>query len=280
MLNHRSFLYVPGDAPDKVTKAASRAADAVILDLEDAVPPLGKDMARKTVGAFLSDPPSSPPWWVRINASDVRRDIDAVTWAGLTGVVVPKADLEILSQVHEALADVERARNLAPGSVAVIALLETAKGLLQAAEVAQAPRVGRLGLGEADLAAELCLQPGPAGEELWPLRSYVVLASAAAGIAPPIGPVEAVLGDTSRLEASCRTLLRQGFRGRTAIHPNQIEMINLVFTPTRDEVSAARDVVARLATAQRNGAGVAMTSDGRFVDAAVARSAREILGRA
>ncbi len=279
----RSYLYVPADQPDKVARAAARGADACILDLEDSVAPANKAAARAFVGEFLADARAGrgcPQWWVRVNADAAAADIAAVARARLTGVVVPKADVDLLAEVHRLLGDAERAGGLPDRSLAVFALLETAGGVLRAEAVAAAPRVARLGLGEADLAAELCLQPGPDKVELWPLRSRAVLAAAAAGIAPPVGPTETVLRDPDRLEATSRLLLRQGFRGRTAIHPAQVPVVNRVFTPTPAEVDAARDIVDRLAAAGRDGSGVAVTADGRMIDAAVARSAREVLERA
>ncbi|WP_428965427.1 HpcH/HpaI aldolase/citrate lyase family protein [Micromonospora fluostatini] len=276
----RSYLYVPGDQPDKVARAAARGADACILDLEDAVAPANKPTARATVGAFLTDATTGPQWWVRLNADTPAADITAVAGPHLTGVVVPKADVDLLAEVHRLLGDAEHDHDLPPGSLAIFALLETAGGVLRADAVAAAPRVVRVGLGEADLAADLCLQPGPDKAELWPLRSRAVLACAAAGLTPPVGPTETALRDPDRLEATSRLLLRQGFRGRTAIHPAQVPVVNRVFSPTDQEVAAARDVVDRLADAERLGSGVAVTADGRMIDAAVARSAREILERA
>ncbi|MGC5051722.1 HpcH/HpaI aldolase/citrate lyase family protein [Micromonospora sp. DT48] len=276
----RSYLYVPGDQPDKLARAASRGADACILDLEDAVAAANKPAARDTVATFLADAPTGCQWWVRVNADTPDVDITAVAGAHLTGVVVPKADVDLLARVDRLLGDAERAHRLPAGALVVFALLETAGGVWRADAVAAAGRVVRLGLGEADLAAELRLQPGPDKAELWPLRSRVVLAAAAAGLAPPVGPTETTLRDPDRLEQTSRLLLRQGFRGRTAIHPAQVPVVNRVFAPTDEEVAAARDVVDRLADAERHGSGVAVTGDGRFIDAAVARSAREILDRA
>ncbi|MET7707769.1 CoA ester lyase [Micromonospora sp. NPDC005413] len=280
----RSYLYVPGDQPDKVARAAARGADACILDLEDAVAPAKKATARTTVGAFLADAaasaPATPQWWVRLNADTPSADIVAVVGPHLTGVVVPKADVDLLAEVHRLLGDAERDHGLPVGGIAVFALLETAGGVLRAEAVAAAPRVERIGLGEADLAAELRLQPGPDKVELWPFRSRAVLACAAVGLAPPVGPTETALRDPDRLEATSRLLLRQGFRGRTAIHPAQVPVVNRVFSPTAAEVDAAQDIVDRLAGAEQSGSGVAVAADGRMIDAAVARSAREVLDRA
>ncbi|MEU6020234.1 CoA ester lyase [Micromonospora sp. NPDC047134] len=276
----RSYLYVPADQPDKLARAAARGADACILDLEDAVAATHKAEARKALGGYLTDPAQGPQWWVRINADTPAADIAAVAGPHLTGVVVPKADVESVIEVHRLLGEAERQHDLPAGHLAVFALLETAEGVLRAEAVAAAPRVVRLGLGEADLAAELCLQPGPDKMELWPLRSRVVLACAAARIAPPVGPTETALRDLERLEATSRLLLRQGYRSRTAIHPAQVPVVNRVFSPTPEEVAAARDIVDRLTAAERDGCGVAVSADGRMIDAAVARSAREVLGRA
>ena len=275
----RSYLYVPGDQPDKMARSAARGADACILDLEDAVAPANKATARASVGAFLADAPATVQWWVRLNADTPAADIAAVVGPRLTGVVVPKADVDLLAEVHRLLGDAERDSGVPHGSTAVFALLETASGVLHAEAVAAAPRVERLGLGEADLAAELRLQPGPDREELWPHRSRIVLACAAVGLAPPVGPTETALRDPDRLEATSRLLLRQGYRGRTAIHPAQVPVVNAVFSPTTAEIDAARDIVERLAHAELNGSGVAVTADGRMIDAAVARSAREVLDR-
>ncbi|MGW0504926.1 HpcH/HpaI aldolase/citrate lyase family protein [Micromonospora sp. NPDC003241] len=275
----RSYLYVPGDQPDKLARAATRGADACILDLEDAVAPAHKSAARDTVATFLADTPAGPQWWVRVNADTPAADITAIAGPRLTGVVVPKADVDLLAEVDRLLGDAEHTHRLPTGSLVIFALLETAGGVWRADAVAAARRVVRLGLGEADLAAELRLQPGPDKAELWPMRSRVVLAGATAGLAPPVGPTETALRDPDRLEQTSRLLLRQGFRGRTAIHPAQVPVVNQVFTPTDEEVAAARDIVDRLAAAERDGSGVTVTADGRLIDAAVARSAHEILDR-
>ena len=276
----RSYLYVPGDRRDRMAKAAGRGADAVILDLEDGVAVTRKDEARVTVAQFLTTAPEGPQWWVRINGDRIEEDISTVVHPGVTGLVVPGADVDRLDRVHEAVSRAERAASLEPGAIRVIALLETARAVLHAEQVARAPRVLRLGMGEADLAGELGLQPGWDRQELWPVRALVVLASAAAGIAPPIGAVETKLGDSDLLEATSRIQLRQGFRARTAIHPAQIPVIHAVFTPDAKEIADARDLLTRWEEAESSGSGVAVGPQGQLLDAAVIRSAREVLGRA
>ncbi|MFE2617804.1 HpcH/HpaI aldolase/citrate lyase family protein, partial [Micromonospora chalcea] len=191
----RSYLYVPGDRADLLDKAAGRGADALVLDLEDAVTPARKAQARETVAGFLgAAAPSGPELWVRINSDQVEADVEVLSNAA-AGVWVPKAEPELLAEVDAALTRVQR--RLGPDAPAfrVVALIETARGVLTAPRVAAAPRVLRLGLGEADLAGELGLQPGPDRAEFAPIRSQIVVASAAAGIAPPVGPVETTLRD-------------------------------------------------------------------------------------
>jgi len=124
------------------------------------------------------------------------------------------------------------------------------------------------------------LQPGPDRAELTAIRSQVVVASAAAGIAAPVGPAETTLRDPERLERTTRTLLRQGFRARSAIHPGQIETINETFTPTPAEIESARSVLDAMQRAERDGSGVATDAAGRFLDRAVVRTAAEVLRRA
>ncbi|MEU3168416.1 aldolase/citrate lyase family protein [Streptosporangium sp. NPDC006930] len=270
----RSYLYVPADQEDRLAKAAGRGADALILDLEDAVAPGAKAAARKNAAAAIPELPGEV--WVRVNADTPEADIAAVAVPGLKGIVVPKAEPALLELADALLTEAETVRDLAPGTFALLALIESASGVVQAERVAASPRVVRLGVGEADLAGELGLRPGPEREELWPIRSRIVVASAAAGILPPVGPVETAVRDTEALLAGTRTLLRQGFRARTALSPRQLPLINEVFTPSPEELEEARDLVRRLAET----GGVALDARGRFIDAAVARSAHEVIGRA
>ncbi|MEV7348540.1 CoA ester lyase [Micromonospora chalcea] len=276
----RSYLYVPGDRADLLDKAAGRGADALVLDLEDAVTPARKAHARETVAGYLgAAAPAGPELWVRINSDQVAADVEVLSPAA-AGVWVPKAEPELLAEVDAALTRVQRRTGPDAPAFRVVALIETARGVLTAPRVAEAPRVLRLGLGEADLAGELGLQPGPERAEFAPIRSQVVVASAAAGITPPVGPVETTLRDPERLELTTRALLRQGFRARSAIHPGQIATINEVFTPTEAEVASARAVLEALERAERGGSGVATDADGRLLDRAVVRAAAEVVRRA
>ena len=162
----------------------------------------------------------------------------------------------------------------------VLALIETAAGLLAAPAIAAADRVVRLGIGEVDLAAELNLRLSPGREEMTPLRLQIVVSSAAAGIAPPVAPVATDVRDLGALRQTTDAALRLGFRARTAIHPAQLAVINAVFTPSAEEVSRARQLVTAFERAEALGTGVITGEDGEMIDLAVVRSAREVLGRA
>ena len=271
----RSALYVPGDAEDKLERILERGADEIIIDLEDAVAPKEKDRARDTARIWLHDLPvlDNVGVWVRVNPGPLR-DLDVRAVAGapaLTGFMVAKTET-----VDELLALDKLLASL--GSTAgVVPLLESARAVLRAGDLARAPRVQRLQIGEADLRADVGITPGPDERELLYARSHVVMASAAAGIHPPIAPVSTNFRDLEAFRASTLDLARLGFVGRACIHPAQVEVANDVFTPTAEEVEAARRLIGRWEFA---GAGVAVDDDGRFVDEAVVRQARLVLARA
>ncbi|MBV1852613.1 HpcH/HpaI aldolase/citrate lyase family protein [Catellatospora tritici] len=277
----RSYLYVPGDNPAKLAKALTTGADALIVDLEDAVPPAGKDAARAGVADFLGARTGigEPRVWVRVNPGELGQvDAAAVVGPQLAGLCVAKADsVDELTALDRLLTGLEAERGLASGTVRVVPLLESAAAVLAAPAIARAPRVVRLQLGEADLAADLGVTPGPDGCELLWVRSHAVLACAAAGIAAPVAPVSTDFRDLDALRESTLALKRLGFRGRACIHPAQLPVVHEVFTPTEAELAAARDVVTRHDQAMRDGTGVCLDARGRLVDEAVVRSARRLL---
>jgi citrate lyase subunit beta/citryl-CoA lyase len=174
----------------------------------------------------------------------------------------------------------EQAAGLAEGSIRVVPLLESAAGILSARAIAQERRVLQLGLGELDLCAEVGIEPSVDERELLPVRIQVVLASAAAGLASPIGPVSTDFRDLTALRRSTDALRRVGFGSRWAIHPAQVPVINQMFTPSPVEVEAARRLVERYDGALDHGVGVCVDEDGHMVDEAVVRAARRTLARA
>jgi citrate lyase subunit beta/citryl-CoA lyase len=264
----RSYLYVPGDRPDRLESALRRGADGLIIDLEDAVAPDRKDAARAAVAAWVADQSWTGELWIRVNPGPLREtDVRAFARTTVTGLCLAKAadraEVESVAATLDAL-----------GSTAALApILETAAAVLDARSIASAPRVRRLQIGEADLRAELGIEPGEDDRELLHLRSHLVLCSAAAGVDPPLAPVNLNFRDLAGYEANTRALRRLGFFGRACIHPAQVPVANAVFTPTDEEIAAARRILASLDGA----GGGAAASEGMLVDEAVARQARRTL---
>jgi citrate lyase subunit beta/citryl-CoA lyase len=280
LLPARSYLYVPGDQPERMAGAEARGADAVILDLEDAVPPGRKDEAVGHVAEALGRRARGVQRWVRVEPARAREDLLLLATPPLDGVVLPKADAAGLATLDDVLAECEARLGLPRGRTRVIPLIETAAALSRLDALARAPRVLRLGMGEADLVAELGLEPGDDETELLPARAAVVTASAAAGLLAPTASTTREFRDLQAVRTSTQRLRRLGFRARTAIHPAQVAVVNDVFTPTAEQVAVAEAVVKTFEQADTAGQGVTIGPDGRMVDVAVVRSARELLARA
>ncbi len=281
---HRSTLYAPGDQPEKLAKAVNAGADGVICDLEDAVAPSKKGDARACVAEFIShDAPTD--LLVRINWGAVGLDdLRAVvpnSSGSFTGIYVPKVStVDELALIDDELTRLEQASGRQQGSIGIVALLETARGILNAPSIAGGRRVRRLAIGEADLGAELGVELSPDDErEMLSARSMLVLASAAAGIEPPVGPVSTDFRDLDALRASSEALRRLGFRGRSCIHPAQVAIVNDVFTPTLAQLERARRLVERYDAAVAAGEGVIADDKGKMIDEAVVRSARRTMAQ-
>jgi citrate lyase subunit beta/citryl-CoA lyase len=269
----RTYLYVPGDRPERFGKALASGADAVILDLEDAVAPARKAQAREEVVGFVRalEPPPSVEVWVRVNAADAGVDDlrGLASVEGLTGVCVPKVEsARQLVELDALLAELGVDWIVEP-------LLESGASLFAACEIAGAPRVRRLQVGEVDLAADLGVTPGPEETELLWARSTVVAASASAAIEAPVGPVSPDFADLDALARSTESLRRLGFWGRACIHPAQLPVVGSAFRSEPEELAWAREVIAALEGA----VGAAKGPDGRLIDEAVARIARRVLMR-
>ena len=270
----RSYLYVPGSDPRRIEKALASEADAVILDLEDAVAPNRKEEARTTVAEVLRSEHEKPVF-VRINAPDsvlAEEDVEAVAGPRLAGLRLPKTESpESVRRVAQRLENLGCEAGLQ-------CLIESALGLELAFEIARAhEKVVGMSLGEADLAADLGVR-GDAG--LLYARSRLVAATRAAGLPGPVQSVYTNVRDTEGLRRSTMEGKNMGFVGRSAIHPAQIEVINEVFTPTEEEVAEAKDLLARLEESTGTGTGAFALEDGRFVDEAVVGSARLTLALA
>ncbi|HET6154118.1 MAG TPA: CoA ester lyase [Marmoricola sp.] len=278
----RSFLYVPGNAPDKLEKARGRGADALIVDLEDAVPVAEKEAARQAVLGWLADQSAvetseGADLWVRVNSGALREsDVVALACApGLTGLVLAKvaSAAEVAQVVALLAAHGDTTTLLSP-------LIETGAAVLDAAAIAAQQRVHVLQLGEVDLAGDLGLEPGPDEAELAAQRAQVVIASAAAGLLSPPGPVSPVIRDLDWFRTSTERVRRQGFLGRACIHPGQVEVVHQVFAPSVEEIDRAHEVLDLVAQAEAQGRGVVVDRAGRMLDPAVTRAAHRVLALA
>ena len=257
---NRSYLFVPGDRPERYMKALAAGADAVIIDLEDAVAPAAKEAARASLHAWLTP---QHPVLVRINGADTpwfEEDVALAGLPGVAGIVLPKA---------ERREDI--ARLMQAGARAVLPLIESALGFHQALDLAREPGVERLLFGSIDFSIDLGLTEGV--ETLSYFRSQLVLVSRLAGILPPVDGVTTALDDIDRITEDTRRARRHGFGGKLCIHPRQVAHVNAAFAPTAEEAAWAARVL--LAVENTNGAAVAL--DGKMVDRPVMLQAQAIV---
>jgi citrate lyase subunit beta / citryl-CoA lyase len=299
---HRSYLYAPGSEPRVMRKALAAGADAVVLDLEDAVVPSRKAAARAAVADLLDEvgdhgtspsrhgdagpqpettpSPRRPAVHVRINRDGhgyALADLDAAVRSGLDAIRLPKAEAAVaVREVADAIGRLERERHLPAGRIRIYPTVESALGAVSIADVLTAtPRVVRAAIGTADLLADL----GAHGDDdlaTLHVRSHLVLMSRVAGVGPPIDSVHTDLEDLAGLSAAAQRARSLGFFGKSAIHPRQLDAIHAVFTPSDAEFARAERVVAALDAADQRGSG-ALEVDGEFVDAAVVARARALL---
>ena len=266
----RTYLFVPGNRPDRFGKALASGADAIVLDLEDAVAADAKDAARDAVRAWAVDatPADRARAVVRTNdlgSPHAARDLAAAAEAGLTAVMLPKT---------ESAGDVAALRSAAPG-VAVLALVESARGIAAAEEIAAANGVVRLVFGTLDYALDLDLDIEDAADGLSYAAGRLAVASRCAGIAAPVGGVTPQLGDEARLLADLAWSRRHGFGAKLCIHPSQVGAIHTALAPTTQAVERAQ----RVLEADAASPGAAQL-DGRMIDRPVVLAARRTLARA
>lgn len=264
--NARSYLFVPGNRPDRFAKAFASSADAVIIDLEDAVAPEHKQTARAALaqwhaGAFLQ----RERLVVRINddaSTWFQADLALLRSLGACTVMLPKA---------ESAGQLERIAALLPAA-SVIALIESAGGLLEVDAIARAACVQRLAFGTLDYALDLGLSDDPRGL-LYP-ASRIALASRAAGLPSPIAGVTPALNDDAALRSDFDLARACGFGAKMCIHPRQVDSVHAMLAPSPEQIDWARRVLA----AAQSGSG-AVQVDGKMVDRPVLLRASAILNQ-
>ncbi len=264
----RSHLYVPADKPGMLGKAQERGADAIILDLEDAVAPSAKDSALDAVVAFAALPRGRAELWARVNTGQRGLDeIGALCPLGLDGVWLAKAE-------PGEWFDAAVAALVAAGTKVGI-LVESARGLVGMPVFSPIPSESLAQLGEVDLRADLRIRDA-SEEAMVPYRARIVMETAIRGLAPAVGPVDPNFTDLVAFRASTVLLRDRGFGSRACIHPAQVAIVNEVFTPDEAEIEDARRIVAAFETETAAGRG-AFSIDGTMGDAATVRWARFLL---
>jgi len=284
----RSFLFVPGDSDRKWAKASAGDADVIICDLEDAVAPSQKDEARERVAGWLDQTGGiAPSVFVRVNPLDTgltRADLEAIIKPGLAGIVLPKSnsgdDVATLAQMIDPL---EAAAGIETGTIRILTLVtETPAAMFNLGSYAPAhPRLLGLTWGAEDLGAALGVTANKDDEGNWTFpfevaRAQCLFAAANAGVAP-IDTLFTDFRDPEGLEQDCRKARRDGFVGRLAIHPAQVETINRCFTPSEEELAHARKIVQAFAANPDAGT---LGIDGKMVDIPHLVMARKLLAAA
>jgi citrate lyase subunit beta/citryl-CoA lyase len=259
-----AYLFVPADRPERFAKARASGADAVIVDLEDAVAPEAKASARDALATALD---ASAPLVVRINAAGTpwfEDDLELCRHPGVAAVMLPKAEgIDAVCTVVEITYK------------DVLPIIESARGLREIHSIASVPGVIRLAFGSVDLALDLGIDCAPDGaeSELLAFRSQVVLASRLAGLAAPVDGVSTAIEDLQRLQADTERSRRLGFGAKLCIHPKQLAIVQAVFTPTSERLDWARRVCKAFETA----GGSAVAVDSQMVDLPVYRRAQAVL---
>ena len=274
---NRTYLFAPGNHERRVEKAMGLGADVVILDLEDAVAISEKKSTRNLINKTL-DQPRNCAVFVRVNAYDTEfcyGDICSIVSENLDGIVLPKLEsLEDLRAIDWLLTNLEKERGLPHRSIDLMPIIETAGGLVNIREMANADtRVRRLAFGGGDYTRDLGMQWTLKEDELLPVRSEMVLASRFGKLEPPVDTVFIHIKEHDAFKASCLNILGLGFQGKMCIHPDQVPVTNEIFTPSADEVRWSKRIISEFGEAEK--AGVASIQiDGYFVDYPIVEKAQ------
>ena len=281
----RSHLYGPGNNAKILSKIFDTESDAVILDLEDAVPPNQKELARNMVAEIISErsQESQPYCFVRINHPSlqlVELEIRAITQKGLFGIRIPKVETpDDIIVVEKVLNEEEQNKSLQNGSIKIICNIESSKGILNAGSIVQASnRVVGFAFGAADFAKDIGVWQPDHFSFLYP-KSHLVISSSAYSAQPPVDSVYANLNDEEGLKESSVFAKNLGFFGRSAIHPKQVPIINEIYTPTDEEIKKAQSIIDALEKAEQESKG-AIDVAGDFVDIAIVKKAEGIINLA
>ena len=280
MLVFRSLLFAPGNHARRVEKALTLDSDVVILDLEDAVAVAEKEDTREKVVAALRAPRRALGY-VRINGFDTPfcfDDVQAVVASGVDGILLPKVESAAqLTAVDWAIAALERSRGLPEGGIDLMPIVETGRGIAALREIARSgTRARRFSFGAGDYTLDVGMRWTLEERELDHVRTAIVVESRAAGLEPPVDTVFIHLGKPEALRRSTELARDLGFQGKLCIHPEQIALVNEVFTPTDDEIARSERYVAAFEAAEAGGS-ASIQVDGYFIDYPIVEKARHVL---
>lgn len=269
-MDPRTYLFVPGNRPERFAKALASGADAIVFDLEDAVAPAGKVEARDAIAQWHAQAVEADRKRIVVRINDAQStsftdDLRLLREVGISNVMLPKA---------ESAAQVQAVRGVVP-EARVLALIESARGVAHVQQVAAAEGVVRLVFGTLDYALDLDLDITDSSEPLLHAASVLAIASRVAGLAAPVAGVTPQLDDAQRLLADLAWSRRQGFGAKLCIHPRQVAPIHAALAPSAEALEWARRVLA----AEAASPGAAQL-DGRMIDRPVVLQAQRTLQRA
>jgi len=280
----RTALFVPGNRPDRVDKAVNTAADMVIIDMEDTIPPPQKAETRPKVLEKLVEH-RDRNITVRVNSLDsgfIEDDLNGLVVKGLRSVLVPKVNSPAhVRELNSILLAAEKDKGIAAGTLAVIALIESAEAIQNVFQIVsqktEPPRLHTVAFGAADYTLDLGIRMTREGTELSYPRSRLAVACRAAGIEPPLDtPFMIDFKDIEALKTDALRARQLGFQGKLCIHPNQIEPCNTIFSPGREDIVYAEKVIRAFEEAEAKGF-ASLQVEGNFVDYAIVERSRRIM---
>ena len=280
----RSLLFVPAGRERMLESAQSSSADALVLDLEDSVPDRQKAAARALARRWIPQLASKRRLtFVRLNglrSRITRDDLMAVVQKGLDGVVLPKTEsAQDLRDLDVLIREAEMEHAVRPGDVRTMPLIESARGVLRCEDIVRASdRLLGISIGAEDYTYDIGASRDSDGVALQHIRGVVVQVATAYGLASVDTPF-ADYKDTAGLEMETRLAKAVGLKGKYAIHPAQVAIINKIFTPTKDELAEARRIIEAYDAGVKRGVG-AVSLDGRMIDSPIADRARQIIASA
>ena len=280
----RTALFVPANRPDRVDKAVNTEADAVIIDLEDAVALTEKESARPKVREKVLEH-HEREIVVRVNALGskfLQGDLDEIVVKNLHCIMFPKVEsADHIHEINELLLEAERKQGLESGVISIIPLIESAKAVQNVyqivSETTDPTRLFTVAFGAADYTLDMGIEISREGVELFYPRSRISVACRAAGVEPPLDtPFMVDLKDLEALKDDAKRAKQLGFQGKLCIHPNQIQPCNTIFSPTKEEILYAQRVIRAFEEAEAKGVAV-IQLDGKFIDYPVVERSRRIV---